>query len=53
MGEFKIFDWAGNSPFGEKLFRSFDDAEEFLSEFLGDQYETDRQEYYILPKRGA
>lgn len=42
-----IQDWAGNlMDFG--AFKSFDDAEEFLSEKLGDDYETDRQEYYIL-----
>lgn len=44
---FIIQDWAGNlMDFGR--FDSFDDAEEFLCEKLGDNYETDRQEYYIL-----
>ena len=33
-------------PFGR--FASFDDAEDFLCEFLDDAYETDRQEYYAL-----
>jgi len=52
-----IKDWAGNYPFNwwiksplagsDYLFNTFDDAEEFLDEFLGDTYETDRQEYYI------
>lgn len=42
-----IKDWAGNlMNFGS--FDSWDDAEEFLSIRLGDDYETDRQEYYIL-----
>ena len=52
-----IKDWAGNYPFNwwgklpfngpDHLFQTFDDAEEFLSEFLGDTYETDQQDYYI------
>lgn len=47
MNNYKIFDWAGNlMPFG--TFASFDDAEEFLCEFLDENYETDRQEYWIL-----
>jgi hypothetical protein len=41
-----IKDWAGNlMDFGR--FKTFDDAEEFLSEKLGDGYETDRGEYEI------
>ena len=41
-----IKDWAGNlMTFG--TFVSFEDAEEFLCEKLGDDYETDRQEYEI------
>lgn len=45
----KIFDWAGNDlTYFHGTFESFDDAEEHLCEFLGDDYETDRQEYYIL-----
>jgi hypothetical protein len=42
-----ITDWAGNVCFKGKGFSSFDAAEEFLSEQLGDDYETDRQEYSI------
>lgn len=55
-----IQDWAGNrldsydfkyrrKDLVNKLmvFGSFDDAEEWLSEKLGDNYETDRGEYYI------
>lgn len=44
-----IFDWAGNKPFGDFYFDSFEDGEEFLSEHLNKHgcYETDRQEYSI------
>lgn len=45
--EWIIEDWAGNKVFPEKIFKNFDDAEEFLSVFLGDDYEECRQEYYI------
>jgi len=47
---FRIIDWAGNVCFFGKTFDDFDDAEEFLCEKLGDDYETDRQEYYITEK---
>lgn len=41
-----IIDWTGRlMNFGR--FKSFDDAEEFLCEKLNDDYETDRQEYFI------
>ena len=44
-----IQDWAGNlMDFGS--FASFEDAEEYLCEFLDDKYETDRGEYYIINK---
>jgi hypothetical protein len=42
-----IQDWAGNICFDGSYFSTFDDAEAFLSERLGDTYETDRQEYFI------
>jgi hypothetical protein len=56
-----IVDWAGNYPFNKYnkngpgvtsdiSFETFEDGEEFLSEFLGDNYETDRQEYYVIPR---
>lgn len=48
-----ILDWAGNDVFSGRLFKSFEDGEEFLSEFLGDKYEEDRQEYYIQPAKHA
>jgi hypothetical protein len=42
-----IQDWTGRlMDFGR--FESFEDADEFLSEKLDDDYEADRQEYYIL-----
>ena len=44
---FIIYDWANNDVFSGKLFDSFDIAEEYLTEFLGDIYEIDRQEYSI------
>ncbi len=44
-----IEDWAGNlMKFGE--FKSFEDAEDFLCEKLGDDYETDRGEYTVRMK---
>ena len=47
MKQFIIEDWAGNlMDFGR--FESWGDAESFLCEKLDDNYETDRQEYYIL-----
>lgn len=46
---FEIKDWAGNlMPFGR--FETWDDAEEFLCEFLNDDYEESRQEYFIFSK---
>lgn len=46
---FLIYDWAGNlMNFGE--FETFDDAEQFLCERLGDDYETERQEYDIYER---
>lgn len=44
---FFIKDWADNTCFGGLEFKDFDDAEDFLCEKLGNEYETDRQEYYI------
>lgn len=42
-----IQDWTGNlMDFGR--FKTFEDAEEFLSIRLGDDYETDRCEYDII-----
>lgn len=43
-----IKDWAGNVMFDAREWENFDDAEAFLSEFLGDNYKTDRQEYEIV-----
>lgn len=47
MNVFIIRDWAGNLMFSGQSWNSWDDAEAFLTEFLGDAYETDRGEYYI------
>lgn len=43
-----IKDWIGNVCFRGKEFDSFDDAEDFLCETLGDDYEEDRGEYYAI-----
>jgi len=48
MQKFMIFDWTGSLKFDGKGFNSFESAEEYLSEYLGDTYETDRQEYEIM-----
>ena len=52
---FKIIDWAGNEIMQKKgklwvdlSFKSFDDAEDYLAIKTGDDYETDRGEYYIV-----
>lgn len=47
MSAWVIFDWAGNRCFQGISFPSFDDAEDWLCEQLGDEYDTDRGEYYI------
>lgn len=53
MSFYIIKDWAGNFCFcssdrvKKSAFKTFEEAEEFLSEALGDNYDTDRQEYYI------
>lgn len=46
--KFIIVDWADNTCFKGQEFDCFDSAEEFLSEKLGDNYDEDRQEYYII-----
>lgn len=48
-GPYLIQDWAGNDlTYYHGKFMTFDDAEERLELFLGDDYETDRGEYYII-----
>lgn len=43
-----ITDWAGNDlTYHHGKFNSFEEAEYALDIFLGDDYETDRQEYFI------
>lgn len=47
---YNIIDWAGNDCFDGKTFKTFDDAEEFLSEFFDDEgldYDEERGEYEI------
>lgn len=47
-GAWRIIDWAGNVKFQDQKFDSFDDAEEFLSEKLGDEYDDERGEFDIV-----
>ena len=42
-----ILDWTGKDVF-DLQFTTFDNAEEELAEFLGNRYDTDRQEYDIV-----
>lgn len=42
-----IKDWANNECFNSEEFNTFDNAEDFLLMELGQDYEDDRQEYYI------
>lgn len=47
---FIIRDWAGNHPFTDKLFKTFEDAWGFLLEFFHDNdMDADEwgQEYYV------
>lgn len=47
---YTIQDWAGNTKFNGKHFKSFDDGEEFLCEYFETKnmdYEEWRSEYYI------
>ena len=53
MTKYIIQDWAGNLiKFKDRpyIYDSFDDAEEILCEELDEAYESDREEYYIVPK---
>lgn len=50
MKKWIIIDWMSNICFNGVEFDSFDDGEEFLCEELGDNYEIDRQEYYVVEK---
>ena len=48
--KYTILDWMSNDVFRGKTFPSFDDAEEYLSNFFDRSnmdYEEWRQEYYI------
>lgn len=50
-GKFKIFDWAGNKPFGEKTFETFEDAwehvYEYLNEYSDDEFDEACGEYDV------
>jgi hypothetical protein len=48
-----IVDWTNTIMFDGQKFDSAEDAEAFLAEKLGDQYENDRQEYEIIPDKGS
>jgi hypothetical protein len=48
MRRFKIIDWAGNDLTAHGTFTDWEDAEEYLSTFLGEAYDSDRGEYYIV-----
>jgi hypothetical protein len=49
MITYAIFDWTGAPMFNRQQFETWEDAEEFLSEQLGEEYEEDRGEYTIRP----
>ena len=51
--QFHIVDWANNVMFDDKKFGSFDEAESFLEEQLGESYETERGEYDVIPDKGS
>lgn len=42
-----IEDWAGNK-LTHGHFASFEDAEDYLSAFLGEEYDDTRQEYEVV-----
>jgi len=51
MTRYVITDWANNEiRFNKKCldFKTFEDAEEYLEEQLGEDYNEDREEYYII-----
>ena len=52
-GKWHIVDWTNALMFDGKKFSSSEEAEDFLSEKLGDAYETDRGEYDIIPDKGS
>jgi len=45
--KYHIQDWTGKTCFFDRTFKTWDDAESYLSLVLDNDYETDRQEYYI------
>ncbi len=47
MLKFIIKDWAGNICFQGETFTKAEEAEDYLCDKLGDEYDIDREEYYI------
>ena len=43
-----IVDWTNKIMFDSISFRSFEDAEAWLSDVLEENYDDNRQEYYIV-----
>jgi hypothetical protein len=53
-----IQDWAGNHNFSPKTFKSFDDADKFLTQYIEktypetaideEKFEMERGEYYVV-----
>lgn len=50
---YKIYDWAGNLPFGSKEFRTFEDAWEMILVTFPDATDQDLGEYEVLNKEEA
>lgn len=49
LSAWRIIDWAGNDVFQGASFRTADEAEEFLDDFLGDdELDENRGEYQIV-----
>lgn len=43
-----IVDWKNDRMFRGIMFDSINEVEEFISEIMGDNYDDDREEYYIV-----
>lgn len=44
-----IIDWTGRQIF-QQTFETFDDGEDFLCEHLGESYEKDRGDLFVVKK---
>ena len=51
MSTWHILDWLSNAPFQDKEFKDFDDAEEYLTDYLGKNYDESREDYEIIEHR--